>query len=81
MTKNSFVAKVTFNAPNTLWEKYINHNNKIGISLEELIQRHGLYVVTDLDHTYKYSPNCHKPMSKAPLISLSLAELTTSLLK
>ena len=38
----------------------------MGIALEELIQtlgqliqRHGLYVATDLDYTYQHSPNCH----------------------
>ena len=36
-----------------------NQNNKMGIAVEELIQRHGLYVATDLDHTYQHSPNCH----------------------
>ena len=37
----------------------------MGIALEELIQRHdqliqrhGLYVATDLDYTYQHSPNC-----------------------
>ena len=37
----------------------INQNNKMGIALEKLIQRHDLYVATDLDHTYQHSPNCH----------------------
>ena len=31
----------------------------MGIALEELIQRHGFYVATDLDHTYQHSPNCY----------------------
>ena len=48
-----------FNAGNTLWGRHINQNNKMGIALEELIQRHGLYVATDLDHIYQHSPNCH----------------------
>ena len=36
-----------------------NQNNKMGIAVEELIQRHGLCVATDLDHTYQHSTNCH----------------------
>ena len=48
-----------FNAQITLWDKHINQNNKISIALEQLIQRYGLYVATDLDHTYQHPPNCH----------------------
>ena len=39
-----------FNARNTLWNKDINQDNKMGIAVEKLIQRHDLYVTTDLDH-------------------------------
>ena len=49
----------SFNAQNTLWGKHINQYNKMGIILEELIQRHSLYVATDLDDAYQHSPNCH----------------------
>ena len=31
----------------------------MGIVLEQLIQRHGFYVITYLDHTYEHSPNCY----------------------
>ena len=48
-----------FNARNTLWDKHTNQSNKMGIVLEELIQRHSFYVATDLDHTYQHSPNRH----------------------
>ena len=48
-----------FNARNTLWGKHTSQNNKMGIALEELVQRHSFYVATDLDHTYQDSPNCH----------------------
>ena len=48
-----------FNARNTLWDKHTNQSNKMGIALEELIQRHSFYVAIDLDHTYQHSPNCH----------------------
>ena len=47
-----------FNAQNTLWDKHTNQRNKMGIALEELIQRHSFYVATDLHHTYQHSPNC-----------------------
>ena len=51
----------------------------MGIALEELIERHGLYVATDLDHTYQHSANCYN--SGKSTIDLILVELTTSLLK
>ena len=42
-----------FNARNTLWNKDINQDNKMGIAVEKLIQRHDLYVTTDLNHCTK----------------------------
>ena len=48
-----------------------NQNNKMGIAVEELIQRHGLYVATDLDHTYQHSPNCHNRGKSIVDLSLS----------
>ena len=62
-----------FNARNTLWDKHINQNSKMGTALEELIQRHGRYVTTDLDHTYQYSPNCHNPCKSTIDLILSRA--------
>ena len=32
--------------------------------IEQLIKRHGLYVATDLGHTYQHLPNCHKIWQK-----------------
>ena len=43
----------------------------MGTVLDELIQKHGLYVATDLDHTYQHSPNCYK--SGKSTIDLTLA--------
>ena len=58
-----------FNVRNTLWDKHINQNNKMGIAREELIKRHGFYVAADLDHTYQYSPNyCNSGKSPTDLI-------------
>lgn len=45
----------------------------MGTALEELIQRHGRYVTTDLDHTYQYSPNCHNPCKSTIDLTLSRA--------
>ena len=42
-----------FNTQNTLWNKDINQDNKMGISVEKLIQIQDLYVTTDLDHCTK----------------------------
>ena len=60
-----------FNAWNTFWDNHINQNNKMGTVLDELIQKHGLYVATDLDHTYQHSPNCYN--SGKSTIDLTLA--------
>ena len=62
-----------FNAQNTLLDKHINQNNKIGLALEELIQKHGLYVATDLDHIYQHSPNCHSSVKSIICLTLSLS--------
>ena len=48
-----------FNARNTLQDKHINQNNKMGIASEEVVQRYGLFIATDLDHTYQHLPNYH----------------------
>ena len=42
-----------FNARNTLWDIHCNKNNKMGTVLEDLIQRHGLYLATNVDHSYQ----------------------------
>ena len=40
-----------FNARNTIWDKQATKNTKLGEILEDIIQRHGLHIVTDVDHT------------------------------
>ena len=45
----------------------------MGIALEELIQRHGFYVATDLDHTYQHSPNYHNSGKITIDLTLSLS--------
>ena len=44
-----------FNSKNTLWDKNAKTNNKMGQVLEDIINRHGLYIATDLDFTYQQS--------------------------
>ena len=42
-----------FNARNTLCDKYCSKTNKMGTVLEDIIQRHSLYIETNVDHTYQ----------------------------
>ena len=47
-----------FNARNKMWDKHSKINTKLGIILEDIIQHHGLYIATNVDHTYHHSPLC-----------------------
>ena len=51
--------------------EHTNQNNKMGIALAELIERHGFYVATDLDHTYQHSSNCHNSDKSTIAFTLS----------
>ena len=41
-----------FNCRNTLWDKHIKRNTKMGTLLEDIINRHNLFIATDADFTY-----------------------------
>ena len=40
-----------FNAQNSVRDKHFKSNSKLGVFLEHIILRHGLYVATNADHT------------------------------
>ena len=40
-----------FNCRNTLWDKHIKRNTKMGKLLEDIINRHNLFIATDTDFT------------------------------
>ena len=44
-----------FNCTNTLWDKHIKRNTKMGKLLEDIINRHNLFIATDADSTYQQS--------------------------
>ena len=44
-----------FNCRNTLWDKHIKRNTKMGKLLEDIINRHNLFIATDADSTYQQS--------------------------
>ena len=47
-----------FNAQNSVRDKHFKSNSKLGVFLEHIILRHGLYVATNADHTYQQSASC-----------------------
>ena len=44
-----------FNARNTMWDSNCKNNTKLGVYLENIIQRHGLYIATNTNYTYHHS--------------------------
>ena len=49
-----------FNCRNTLWDKHIKRNTKMGKLLEDIINRHNLFIATDADFTYQQSASINK---------------------
>ena len=60
-----------FNARNTVWDKHAKQNTKLGAILDSIIQRHSLYIATDVDHTHHHSTNFEQ--SGKSTIDLTLA--------
>ena len=44
-----------FNSRNIIWYKNLTRNKKLGNILEDLINQHNLFLLTDVDHTYHHS--------------------------
>ena len=44
-----------FNSRNKIWERNANNNRRIGLILEDIINRVGLYITTNTDPTYQQS--------------------------
>ena len=44
-----------FNSRNKRWDKNANSNSRMGLILEDIINRHGLYITTNTDFTYQQS--------------------------
>ena len=44
-----------FNSRNKIWERNANNNRRIGLILEDIINRVGLYITTNADLTYQQS--------------------------
>ena len=44
-----------FNSRNKVWDKNSKRNTKMGNILEEIINRHSLFIATDVDNTYHHS--------------------------
>ena len=49
-----------FNCRNALWDKHIKRNTKISKLLEDIINRHNLFVATDADFIYQQSASINK---------------------
>ena len=44
-----------FNSRNKIWDRNANNNSIMGLILEDIINRHGLYITTNTDFTYQQS--------------------------
>ena len=44
-----------FNSRNKIWDRNTNHNSRMGLILEDIINQHGLYITTNTDFTYQQS--------------------------
>ena len=44
-----------FNSRNNIWDRNANNNSRMGLILEDIINRHGLYITTNTDFTYQQS--------------------------
>ena len=44
-----------FNSRNKIWDRNANNNSRMGLILEDIINRHGLYITTNPDFTYQQS--------------------------
>ena len=44
-----------FNSRNKTWDRNANNNSRMGRILEDIINRHGLYITTNTDCTYQQS--------------------------
>ena len=40
-----------FNSRNKIWDRNANNNSRMGLILEDIINRHGLYITTNTDFT------------------------------
>ena len=60
-----------FNCRNALWDKHIKRNTKMGKLLEDIINRHNLFIATDADFTHHQSASINK--SGKSTIDLTLA--------
>ena len=49
-----------FNSCSNTWDKNIQQNNKMGKTLEDIINRHGLNIATDAPYTFKRRDNSGK---------------------
>ena len=44
-----------FSSRNKIWDGNANNNSRMGLILEDIINRHGLYIATNTDFTYQQS--------------------------
>ena len=49
-----------FNSRSNTWDKYFRQSNKMGKTLEDIINRHGLNIATDAPYTFKRRDNSGK---------------------
>ena len=44
-----------FSSGNKIWGKNLTRNTKTGNILEEILNQHNIFLLTDVDHTYHHS--------------------------
>ena len=55
-----------FNSRNKTWDRNANNNSRMGLILEDIINRHRLYITANTDFTYQQSTMV-STVAKAPL--------------
>ena len=53
--RKSLILLGDFNSRNNIWDKNLTRNIKMSNILEDIINQHNLFLLTDVDHTYHHS--------------------------
>ena len=53
--RKSLILLGDFNSRKNIWDKNLTRNIKMSNILEDIINQHNLFLLTDVDHTYHHS--------------------------
>ena len=60
-----------FNARNSVWDKHVKQNTKLGAILGDVIQRLSIYIALNVNHTHHHSRSCEQSDKSAIGLILS----------